>query len=306
MSAAREIFLRDVRELRAAISLPSLTEASSASSQPGVGVLRRGAAITGLVMLETFVRDRTNEILDELRSWPAHYEDFPARFRRRATIDALGHLEKYARMLKRQGGDFEQEIIEQASLIASMSPPAFRFTKHIAGDYTGNLSARGAEELLRVFQVKDCWKSMHLLSTDVGFGVPSVHEVLKSVVRNRHQSAHSPGYSPAAQDVLQLPENLRLVAICVDAAISASVRVALHRPQIWNSSDFDWRSTLEIFFLIPSGSKFRLIRRGARKATRILNSTVSARTSLPRKAPTITRLLVEQGPDQRPVAWDIA
>ena len=87
-------------------------------------------------MLESFVRDRTNEILDELQRWPAKYEDLPDKFRRRATIDALAHLEKYARMLDRQGSDFEREVLEQTGRIASMSPPAFQFTKHFAGDYT--------------------------------------------------------------------------------------------------------------------------------------------------------------------------
>lgn len=303
MSIARGNFLRDISELRAAVRLTLVTDKSGTADRPGARILRRGAAIAGLVMLESFVRDRTNEMLDELQRWPAKYEDLPERFRRRATIDALGHLQKFARMLKGQGSDFESEVIEQTRRISSMSSPAPKFTKHFAGDYTGNLSTNGLKELLGVFHVKDCWRGMDSLGSDIGLGVPSVKAVLETIVRNRHNSAHVAGYSPAAHDMEELPENLNLLAICLDTMLSASVRIALTDWRKWER--VDWNSRLEIFVVIPKGSKFRLVRQGASRATKVVTSALDARSFLPRKAPTTTRLLVEQGPDRRPMAWDI-
>ena len=157
MSTARANFLGEIDALARAVSSSPVGSAVGLGVAPGVGVLRRGAVITGLVMLETFVRDRTEEILVELQNWPAQYENFPKNFRDRATIDALPNIEKFAKMLRRQENDYETEIVTQISRMASMSPPAFQFTKFIAGDYTGSLSEQVTEKLLKVFQVKDCW-----------------------------------------------------------------------------------------------------------------------------------------------------
>ena len=266
MSTARTNFLRDIQALAEAVTLPMVGSAAGLTVEPGVSVLRRGATITGLVMLEAFVRDRTEEVLGELQHWPARFEDLPRKFRDRATIEALPHIEKFAKMLRRQGGDYESEVITQICRMASMSSRAFKFTKYVAGDYTGNLSEKGAEDLLRVFQVKNCWDSMRNLSLDVGFGVPSVKEILTAIIRNRHQSAHSVGYTPPTGDVIGLPQNLTLVGMCIDSALSASVQVAVNDWRTWVSDGFDWRSRLDVYIIVPSGPRFRLIKKIRKKS----------------------------------------
>ena len=306
MSVAREIFAKEITALAEAVLLPNVGSASGLSYEPGISVLRRGAAIAGLVMLETFIRDRTEEILVRMQHWPAQFEDFPDRFRRRATIDALPNIAKYAKMLLRDNGDYEGEVIEQAGRIASMVPPAFQFTKFIAGDYTGNISVSSTEDLLKVFQVKDRWSTMHALSAEIGFGVPSIKEVLKAVVRNRHQSAHVAGYVPTVTDIVELPKNIQAIGICVDTALSASTEVALNDWREWVEETFNWRAGLEIYFISRKARKYRLIRNGANRATKIIERAADAKSHLPRKRPGITRLLVEQGEDGRPKTWDIA
>ena len=305
MSIARGSFLKDVNALETAVSSPTIIGSPPAIfGNPGSDVLRRGAAITGLVMLENFIRNRTEEILDVMQYWPARYEDLPRRFRDRATIDALPHIEKFAKMLRRRGCDYDTEIIAQVQRMI-VSPPGFQFTKFVAGDYTDNISTTKTEELLRVFQVKDCWSGMHRLSADVGFGVPSVKEVLKAMVDNRHRSAHAAGYTPTTSDVMELPYNLRLVGICIDAALSAATTVALNDWRAWVAKDFDWRRRLDIYLVVPRGAKFQLIKNGATRATKILNEASDAKSFLPGKVASATRLVVVQRPDRRPKGWDI-
>ena len=276
------------------------------SVDPGVSVLRRGAAIAGLVMLEAFLRDRTEELLVEMGRWPAQYDDLPERFRRRATIEALPNIEKYARMLRRNDEDYEAEILREANCIASMSPPVFKFTRFVVGDYTGNISEDSIQKLLRVFQVRNCWDSMTALSGEIGLGVPSIREVLKAVIRSRHQSAHQIGYTPAAADVLELPHNLRLIGICIDAALTASIEMALDNWRVWVSSNFAWKSALEIYFVSQSGRKFRVVKKGHKRAVRIVDGVLEAKSYLPRRVPGVSRLLVEQSRDGRPRTWDMA
>lgn len=306
MSVARKNFMEDIAALREAVASEAVGAGLGFPVPSGVGVLRRGAAITGLIMLESFVRDRVEELLIELESWPGRYDDLPERFRRRATVDALPHIEKYAKMLKRQDHDYVTEVREQAGRVASAQPGSYKFTKFIAGDYTGNISDAGAEEMLRVFQVRNCWNGFHSLSVDVGFGVPSVREVLRGIVLNRHKCAHVAGYMPTAGDVMELPFHLQLVGICIDCSLSASVRMALTNWRVWSSETFDWRSRLQIYFVVPSGKRLRLIRRGARRARRVVAEFGDARQSFPKGSAGTTRLLVKRSNDGRPAAWDIA
>lgn len=306
MSIARANFLSEIGALVEAVSMHNIGSASQLSIDPGVAVLRRGAAITGQVMLESFVRQRIEEVLVELQNWPAEFEKFPKKFRDKATIEALPHIEKYAKMIRGQNLDYETEIISEIKKMASISPPAYQFTKFIAGDYTGNLSATSIKDILSVFQVKDCWRTMHSLSSDVGFGVPSVEQVLRSIVINRHRSAHVAGYSPSATDNFELPQNLRLIGICVDTALSTSIQVALSEWEKWVSDDFKWLLSLEIYFVSPVSGRFRLKKQGALKAIRILDDSLGAKSSLPKKKLGRARLVVHLGEDGRPFSWDIA
>ena len=280
MSTARAVLLQELRGLQAAVSSSRIGTAAGIAIDPGVRVLRRGAAITGLVVLESFVRGRTEEILEALRDWPAQYEDLPKDLRRRATIEALPNLQRFAKMLQRQGENYEKAIIDEVNRMATMVPPAFQFTKFIAGDYTGNISESVAKDLLRVFQVRDCWATMRTLSAEVGFGVPSVREVLNEVVRNRHLSAHDAAYVPTASDVMDLPHKLRLIAFCVDAALSVAIEVALNEWRTWVSDDFDWRSRLEVYVVHSTGSRFRVVRHGARRALKIVDNPSHAKSCL--------------------------
>ena len=306
MSNARTNFLQEIVALEKAVSLPDVGTASGLAPDPGVSVLRRGAAITGLVMLETFLRLRIEEILSDLEHWPAQYDDLPTRFRRRATIDALPHLEKYAKMLRRNQENYEAEIMRETRRIASMSPPSFQFTRFIAGDYTGNISEDSTGDLLKVFQVNNCWDTMDALSREIGQGVPSIKELLNSLIRNRHQSAHVAGYIPTANDVLDLPYNLRLIGVCIDAALTASIEVALGNWRLWVTETFNWKGSLEIYFISETENKFRLVKIGKTRAIRIVPKASDAKSLLPKKRLGVSRLLVEQSKDGRPRAWDMA
>ena len=305
MSNARRRYLQEIEELGHAVR-PDIIGSGFYQNNPlGMAVLRRGTIITGLIMLETFVRDRTEEVLKELQHWPAEFEDLPDKFRRRATIEALRHIEKFANMLSRQDNDYESAILEEVRQMAAMSPPNFQFTKFIAGDYTGNLSVSGTEDLLRVFQVADCWNTFRSLCADIGFGIPSVKEILASIIRNRHRSAHTSGFSPATNDIVDLPGNLKLIGVCFDSALSCSLQVALHHWERWACRDFDWRKRLDIYFVDAFGPRFRLIRKGSKRATRIVDDISEAKRHLPNPHSSVTRLLVSRGGDGRPNEWDI-
>lgn len=305
MSDVRQTLHDELAALADAIQTTGVASGQGAEFSRGEAVLRRGASITALVMLESFIRDRTEEILDSLQSWPANFSDLPNKFRIRATVEALKNIEKYALMLKRQDIEYEKFIFEQVSKMARANPPYFSFSKFTAGDYTGNISTSSVDELLKSFQIKDFWGRSHSLASDIGIGVPDVKQVLNNIISNRHKSAHVSRFNPNSSDILELEQNIRLIAICIDASLTASSKAALGNWRHWVDEKFNWTDFLEIFFLIPHNKKLRLTKKDRNRAIKIVTNPVDANEHIPRNDTKTAKLLVQLGKDLRPKAWSI-
>ncbi len=120
MSVARGEFLRSLAGISEAIALEPLAQgATSAIISPGVFVLRRGILVASLIALETFVRDRTSEALRTLERWPKSFEDLPEKLRVSARLNALSHLQKFARMLRQQDEEYETELRDEIAKMSS-------------------------------------------------------------------------------------------------------------------------------------------------------------------------------------------
>jgi hypothetical protein len=306
MSSARAQFLLAIHGLNDALSLdPLAAGAIAVPERPGIAILRRGMLVAALIALETFIRDRTSELLERLSRWPASYEQLPQRFRDAALLNALSHLQRYALMLKRQQEDYESEIISQVSLMASYRGPVFGFSKFISGDHTGNLSEEGFRSLVSNFQIGNCWEAYKQFSAEVGFGIPSVKERLNDIVRKRHRSAHAAAYCPTSDDITTLPSKLTCLSICFDVSMTASVEQALAGWEAWTQGTTNWRNALDLYLVDPHGGKFRVFRPGSTRALRVLAVATDARATLPRPPRGRIGVMVTRGPSSVPQRWDI-
>ncbi len=306
MSVARSQFLENLTGLNQAVKLDDVAAGNtSANVSPGILILRRGILIATLVALEAFVRDRTAELLQNLGRWPARFQDLPQALRDASLLNALPNLQKYAAMLKRQGEDYEAELISQIKKMASAQGPALEFTKFIAGDYTGNISDESFKSLLANFQIKDCWNNFRGFSSDIGLGVPSVHEVMKEIVRKRHRSAHSAGFAPSPTDISGLSKNLLCLGICFDVAMTSSIEQAIVHPNDWTDGKHSWRNGVDLYFVDPERKRYRLVKHGKLRALRVVNSSFDSRRFIPRPLPGRTAVLVERDLSKIPISWAI-
>jgi len=306
VSVSRTQFKQDLVGLTKAVALdPIATGANQATTNPGVVVLRRGILITALIALETFVRDRTSELLQRLGTWPARYDDLPQKLRDASLLNALSSLQRYANMLKRQQDDYQAELISELKKMSSNQGPSYSFTKFVAGDYTGNISDSSLTELLSNFQVNDCWTSFRGFSSDIGFGVPSVHELLKDVVRKRHRSAHAAGFIPTAADIANLGADLLCIGLCFDMALSASVEQALAHWKEWSEGKRKWRDAVDLYFVDPYGAKFRLRRHNFKRSLRVLANADEASAMVPRPLAGRTIIIVHRDLASKPISWDL-
>jgi len=307
MSVARAEFLENLKGLTDAVGLdPVSGGATNSTIPPGVLILRRGILIAALISLETFTRDRTTELLGRLGGWPASFADLPQELRDAALFDGITNLHRYAKMLQRQGEDYETELIAEIKKMASNTGPAFQFTRFIAGDYTGNISENSLRSLLSYFQVSDCWTTFQRFSSDIGLGVPSVLELVREVVRKRHRSAHAAGFSPTPSDIVGLPSKLFVIGACFDAAMTTSVEQALAHWNDWSSGNCSWRSAVDIYFVDDVGGRFRLTRPSANRAIKRFDRIDDALRYVPRSPPGRSAVVVYKDASGTPISWSIA
>ena len=306
MSLARGDFLRNLAGISEAISLEPLAQgATNTIISPGMFVLRRGILVASLIALETFIRERTSEALRALERWPKSFEDLPERLRLAARMNALSHLQQFARMLRGQGEDFETELRTEIERMASGHGTVQQFSKFVSGDHTGNVSDRNIKDLLSNLQVKDCWASFRVFSADAGIGVPSVQEVVKSIVRRRHRSAHSASYTPTAADITGLRTDLLCVAMCFDVSVSSSMEQSLSSADDWANGNCDWRAGVNLYIAKPCAGGLRLMKFGRQRALHVVGDLPDARRHIPRAASGHIAVLVEHDSTGRPVGWEI-
>jgi len=306
MSISRGEFLRSLNGIAEAIALEPLAQGATRTLvPPGLFVLRRGILIASLIALETFVRDRTAEALRALERWPKSFEDLPERLRTAARFNALTNLYNFAKLLKRNNEDYEAELREEISKMASGQGTVQQFSKFVAGDYTGNISDASLKDLLSCFQVNDCWNSFRYFAADVGIGIPSVQEVVKDTIRKRHRSAHSASYTPTVTDISDLRSDLLCIAICFDVSVSSSMEQALAFSSEWASGERNWRDGVNLFIGRPAPAGLRLIKHGTRRALRVVADTAEAKSRIPRAKAGEIAVFVLQDAASRPVTWDI-
>jgi hypothetical protein len=306
MSLARGEFLRNLTGISEAIALEPLAQgATNTIISPGMFVLRRGILVASLIALETFIRERTSEALRTLERWPKSFENLPEKLRLAARMNALSHLQQFARMLRRQGEDFETELRNEIEKMASGHGTVQQFSKFVSGDHTGNLSEENIKDLLSSLQVKDCWASFRVFAADAGIGVPSVQEVVRNIVRRRHRSAHSASYSPTATDIAGLRTDLLCVAMCFDVSVSSSMEQSLSSSDDWVSGNCDWRAGVNLYTAKPCAGGLRLMKFGRQRALHVVRDLSEAKSRIPRAAPGHIAVLVEHDSSGRPVGWDI-
>ena len=154
MSVARDEFAKNLAGISEAINLEPLAQgATNALISPGIFVLRRGILIASWIALEAFVRDRTSEVLHTLERWPKSFEDLPEKLRLAARMNALSHLQQFAKMLRRQGEDYETELRNEIAKMSSGHGTVQQFSRFISGDHTGNLSDENIRDILFSLQV---------------------------------------------------------------------------------------------------------------------------------------------------------
>jgi len=189
--------------------------------------------------------------------------------------------------------------------MAGFVGPSLSFTRFVSGDQTGNISESSVKSLLNIFQIKNCWQDFRQFSSDIGFGVPSVEEILNDVVRKRHRSAHAADYAPTIADISDLAANLFCLGICFDVSMTASIEYALVNWKEWSSKECDWRGQLDLYTLDQQKNGFRLARPGKTRAIKVFGNQSEHKKHLAKHGAGRTVVVVTRDESTRPRVWEV-
>lgn len=306
MSHARRDLLNSISSLEAALMLDPVSSGNGPTDYTsGIAILRRGMFIAALISFESFVRGRTEELLNEMSQWPAGFGDLPSKFRDAAILHSLGHIQKYAQMLKRQEADYETMLIEEIDLLSSNKGPIFGFSKFFVGDFTGNISDQNISNLAALFQLEKCWESYGNFASEIGFGFPSIKEALNDLIRKRHRSAHSAGYIPTVTDIQGLSNKLICFGVCMDVSMTASVTFALYDWQKWCSNPIKWREQVDLYFLDAAKNTFKLLKSTGTRPLKIIEKPNDAFNHIRSPSSGRVSVVVQRNASKLPVSWSI-
>jgi hypothetical protein len=123
-------------------------------------------------------------------------------------------------------------------------------------------------------------------------------------VRNRHRSAHSSGFSPAASDITGLASELICLAMCFDTAMTVSVEQALGNWRDWSDGKVKWRDHLDLYFIDGKAPRLRVSKKGRARALRVVVDQITAVALIPRPTHGRAAIVVTRDGSSRPVSWD--
>jgi hypothetical protein len=258
---ARQAFLTGLAALRQSLDSPLV------SAGDAVGAfLRRGLTIVSYNLLETFVADRLEEVVNYVNGGITHFADLPDRLQRAASVDVL----RVANFRVQRGGLDSAAIIAFTtaigqSLAASSGPVRLSsLTWQWAGSNMGPEDLRRA---LRLFHVESPWRTIETLATRIGSGMSDPETILAGLLRERNNSAHQSSYQVSNLLIRAVPHQLQVIGMCFDMAISMSAQ-EMHLGRRDFLENDNWMS--------PARVKFRFVQERRREWAEIAEGSSRA------------------------------
>jgi|GEM_PF-3093938 len=271
-SHARESFLKGIRALEDLCTEPVATEASDRG-----GVLRRGLVVTAYNLLETFVMERTTELLRHAETGPTHFADLSDGQKKRALRNTLQVASR--RVLR---GDWDLSSLGQLAgeLGASLNQSGGLGLHPYAFLWDGsNMSPEDLRSTLRMWHVASPFEQLLILSSRLGFdtsdplspGQISLKEDLSALMTMRHKCAHDSSSLISGLELRAIPNRILRVAAPFDVLASSGAQHLREgtREYFMNDDAVDARG-IDIRVIEKRANSWALMRKSGVAAHRVL------------------------------------
>jgi len=188
--SARNALLATLKILKDCLGDTALIDmAPSGANNQRAAMLRQGLAVLIFSTIETFIRERTGEVLGQLTNKQLKFSDLSPDLQRATTLGAIEGLR--FRLKLQAPADKVPWLVTNLSPVASAMQSIHQLSTFSFGYAASNLVEDDVHEILKAFGVDSPWMQMTQLTHRVGLALPSCKTEFQAIKRRRHASAHA-------------------------------------------------------------------------------------------------------------------
>ncbi|MBQ0932082.1 hypothetical protein KAK07_20015 [Ideonella sp. 4Y16] len=188
---ARASLLETLAVLKDCLNDPALVDTvpNGLAHNARARMLRQGLAVLIFSTVETFIRERTGEVLRSFDNPSLVFSDLSPALQKATTIGALDGVRFRLKL---------QPVADKISwLVANLVPISSALTNvqnlsdHSFGYSASNIAENDVKEILRSFGVNDPWSQLTSLTARFGIAILDAEAEFSSIKKRRHSSAHA-------------------------------------------------------------------------------------------------------------------
>jgi len=225
MSAKSELFTR-LKYLDVAIKNPALIDDGIAISphNGSANLLRKGLGIVAFNILEDFIKNKTQETLDNISSAGISFNNLSEKLQVASTWGALNALKFRVDMEKKNDGNWQQLIQEESLKIHSTSNGTFELSKFSLLSSGSNVTPKELIDTISAFGISGGWNKLKNVSDSINGGILNLNESYKNASKRRHKSAHTVNFSYEYSWLEGIKKEILSISASFDILLSARVR----------------------------------------------------------------------------------
>ena len=232
---------------------------SEVSHNRRAAMLRQGQAVLLFSAMETFLRDRTAEVL---QSFDAAVVSFSGLSEKLQTAVTLGAMHGLQNRVKAQDKQLQSSwLMTEAAAIASASTSLSTLSRYSFAHDRSNIAEDDVSNILSAFGVDKPWESITAVTGRSGASLPDAKAEFIAIKKRRHSSAHVVTGAVPHADLEQSLLAVRSICAAFDLLISKA-RILANRgnfPGVGGNSKLIG-ATLSLVFVQPRSGKFIVVR----------------------------------------------
>lgn len=306
MSVARAEFLRRLNSYRLAADHEMLVDKGPAEQghNERARLLRNGLIVVGFATLEQFIKARTSECLGRLSGANVKFAALPEKLRDACTEGVVRALRFQVDLVRRNGEDVTKFIHSTAVALASTAGPGYRLSPLAFGSERSNLNDADVHAILSAFHVHDPWGSIDKVAARVGLAAPTLREAFRNATKWRNDGAHAPDANTEVTDLRFYSQHALGVALAFEVLISrACRRIGQADVSILDGSKRVQPADIRFRFLDPSGTGWREVQEGRKRAVRVSPTVEPLRREAEPRARARDEVLVVRDARSLPLEW---
>jgi hypothetical protein len=228
--AAKESLLSTLSILKSCLNEQSLIDKAPSETEHNqrAGMLRQGLAVLNFSAVETFIRDRTNEVLQDFINTGLSFSNLSSNIQDALT---LGALEGIKFRLKQQTQNQQLKIlwvVNELEPIANAHKNLSQVSKYAFGHNKSNIAEEDIAAILKAFGVDSPWKQMTDLTSRIGTALLDARGEFSAIRERRHASAHALSTNVTHSDLLNSANSSLAICITFDLLLTHAGNLFRH------------------------------------------------------------------------------